>query len=106
MPGSEGYQPGSLLSLEELTDCLYASYEEDGETWEGFVVRPGSALEVWELLAARWESSEHEGFPVLYRQVPYSGLVGVTRTEVGIFGVSGATDQAQLWERLSVLVGR
>ena len=69
--GSEGYQPGSLLSLEELTDCLYASYEGgDGETWEGFVVLPASAPEVWGTLADRWESFEHDGFTVLYREVP------------------------------------
>jgi len=105
--GSEGYQPGSLLSLEELTDCLYASYEgSDGETWEGFVVLPASAPEVWENLADRWESFEHGGFPVLYREVPYTGLVGVTRTDLGVFGVSGVANEAQLRERLSVFTLR
>ncbi len=100
--GSEGYKPGSLLSLEELTDCVFASYQEDdGETWEGFVVLPGSAPEVWEILADRWESLEHGGFPVFYREVPYSGLVGVMRTDRGIFGVSGAAGEAELRERLS-----
>ena len=105
--GSEGYQPGSLLSLEELTDCLYASYEgNDGRTWEGFVVLPASAPEVWGNLADRWESFEHEGFPVLYREVPYSGLAGVTRTDQGLFGVVGAADEAELGERLSVFTVR
>ena len=105
--GSEGYQPGSLLSLQELTDCLYASYEgNDGESWEGFVVLPASAPEVWGKLADLWESLELEGFPALYREVPYSGLVGVTRTDSGLFGVSGATDEAQLRERLSVFTVR
>ena len=105
--GSEGYQPGSLLSLEELTDCLYASYEgNDGETWQGFVVLPGSAPDVWGILADRWESSELDGFRVVYREVPYSGLVGVTRTDAGLFGVAGADDEAQLRERLSVFTLR
>lgn len=104
--GSEGYLPGALLSLEELTDCLYARYEGDeGETWEGFVVLPSSAADVWESLVDRWESLEHNGLPVLYREVPYSGLVGVVRTDSGMFGVSGAADEAQLRERLSVFTG-
>jgi hypothetical protein len=43
--GSEGYQPGSFLGLEELTDCLYADYEgSDGASWEGFVVLPWPPL--------------------------------------------------------------
>jgi hypothetical protein len=104
--GSEGYLPGSLLSLAELTDCLYADYEgSEGETWEGFVVLPSAASDVWEALADRWESLEHDGLTVLFREVPYSGLVGVTRTDSGMFGVSGAADETQLLERLRVFAG-
>ena len=100
---SEGYQPVSLLSLAELTDCLYAQYEgSEGETWEGFVVLPSAASDVWDALADRWESFEHDGLTVLFREVPYSGLVGVTRTDSGMFGVSGAADETQLRERLRV----
>jgi hypothetical protein len=100
--GSEGYQPGSFLGLEELTDCLYADYEgSDGASWEGFVVLPSAASDVWETLADRWDSFEHDGLTVLFREVPYSGLVGVTRTDSGMFGVSGAADETQLRERLA-----
>jgi hypothetical protein len=99
--GSEGYQPGSLLSLAELTDCIYADFEgSEGETWQGFVVLPSAASTVWDVLADRWESFEHHGHTVLFREVPYSGLVGVMRTDSGMFGVSGAADEAQLRERL------
>jgi hypothetical protein len=99
--GSEGYQPVSLLSLVELTDCVYADYEgSEGETWEGFVVLPSAASTVWDALVDRWESFKHNGHTVLFREVPYSGLVGVTRTDSGMFGVSGAADETQLRERL------
>jgi hypothetical protein len=102
LPGSDGYQPGSLLGLEELTDCLYADYEgSDGATWQGFVVLPAAATDVWEALAQRWESTEHDGRTILFREVPYSGLVGVVRTDSGMFGVSGAVDETQLRERLA-----
>ena len=101
LPGSEGYQPVSLLGLTELADCLYADYEgSDGDTWQGFVVLPLAASTVWDALVGQWESFEDSGYTVLYREVPYSGLVGVTRTESGVFGVSGAADETQLRERL------
>jgi len=100
--GSEGYQPGSLLGLEELTDCLYADYEgSDGATWQGFVVLPSAAAAVWDALADRWQFFEHDGLTILFREVPYSGLVGVTRRDAGMFGVSGAADEVQLRERLA-----
>jgi len=103
--GSEGYQPGSFLSLAELEDCLYAQYEgSEGESWEGFVVLPSAASDVWDALADQWESFEQDGLTVLFREVPYSGLVGVTRTDAGMFGVSGAADEAQLRERLGVFL--
>ncbi|UCG87874.1 MAG: hypothetical protein JSW71_04830 [Gemmatimonadota bacterium] len=104
--GSEGYQPGSLLGLLELTDCLYAEYEgSEGETWQGFVVLPRAASTVWDQLAERWASLEHNGHTVLFREVPYSGLVGVTRTDSGVFGVSGAADETELRERLGGFAG-
>lgn len=104
--GSEGYQPGSLLSLVELTDCVYADYQgSEGETWGGFVVLPSAASRVWDALAGQWRSFEHDGLTVLLREVPYTGLVGVARTESGMFGVSGAADEIQLAERLRFLAG-
>ncbi len=99
--GSEGYQPVSHLGLAELHSCVYSDYEgSEDETWEGFVVLPAAAASVWDALAGRWESFEHNGHTVLFREVPYSGLVGVTRTDAGVFGVSGAADEAALREGL------
>jgi hypothetical protein len=104
--GSEGYQPGSHLGLAELTDCIYAEYEgSEGETWQGFAVLPSATSNVWNALADSWESFEYSGHTVLFRQVPYSGLVGVTRTDAGVFGVSGATDEDQLRTRLGDFAG-
>jgi len=99
--GSEGYQPVSYLGLAELRSCLYANYEtSDGEIWEGFVVLPSAAAGVWDALAERWQTLEHDGHTILFREVPYSGLVGVTRTDAGLFGVSGAANEDALLERL------
>jgi hypothetical protein len=41
---------------------------------------------------------------VLFREVPYMGLVGVARTETGLYGVAGAADEAELRDRLGRFV--
>jgi hypothetical protein len=99
--GSAGYQSEGFLGLTELTDCLYAEYSGAGdEPWQGFVIIPASGTAVWNALSADWESLEHNGLTVLFREIPYRGLVGVTQTDRGVMGVSGAADQTQLLQRL------
>ena len=105
--GSTGFQRDGFLGLAELTDCLYADYSfGESEAWQGFAMLSSahaSADDTWERLAGAWESLEHDGNTVLYRQIPYRGLVGVVRTGQGIVGASGASDQAQLIDRLEGL---
>jgi hypothetical protein len=100
--GSEGYQAGGFLGLTELSHCIYAEYAaDDGGTWLGFLIpSPTGSGATWTDLAARWGSLEHDGHMVLYREVPYRGLVGLVRTDQGLLGVSGAVDRAELLRRL------
>ena len=63
-----------------------------------------SAEATWNALAAEWDAVDHGGSQVLFREIPYRGFVGVMRTEQGIFGASGAADQADLFNRLDVIV--
>lgn len=106
--GSAGFQRDGFLGLTELADCLYADYSSDAdETWQGFVILPSAHSSddaTWERLAGAWESLEQDGMSVVYREIPYRGLVGVVKTEQGIVGASGATDQAQLLSRLNDLI--
>jgi hypothetical protein len=103
--GSEGYKPDAFLGLVELTDCIFAEYAlEGGEPWQGFVVLPEAAGSVWESLSAEWTPMELGGLSVLFREVPYLGLVGVAQTEAGLFGVSGAAGEAELRDRLGRFV--
>ena len=105
VPNTEGYQRRGFLGLAELTNCVYANYAAEGEqTWQGFVVLPTAASTIWEALEGEWRSIEHDDSTVLYREVPYLGLVGVTRTDAGLVGVSGATDEAEMLSRLSALL--
>ena len=103
--GSGGFQPESFLGLSELTDCLYAEYSMEGEEpWQGFAFLPEVASARWDALAESWQSLESEGLPILFREVPYTGFVGVVQTSTGIFGVSGAADQAELLSRFEQLL--
>lgn len=108
VPGSEGYSHRRFLGLTELSGCVYAEYAGDGdETWLGFVVVPaaGSApASLWDRLAEEWTSLEERGLTVLYREVPYRGLVGVAQTDGSIVGAAGAADQAELLNRLESLI--
>ncbi len=106
--GTAGFQREGFLGLAELRDCLYGEYTIGGEEpWQGFVVLPpaqSSADDVWDRLAESWDSLEHQGLTVLYREIPYSGLVGVMKTQQGIFGASDAADAQQMVARLERMV--
>ncbi|UCC75039.1 MAG: hypothetical protein JSV86_10980 [Gemmatimonadota bacterium] len=106
--GSEGYQREGFLGLTELPGCVFADYSGAGDaTWQGFVVLPpagSSPASVWEALAGDWTSLEDEGLTVLYREIPYRGLVGVVMSDGSIVGVSGAADQAELLSRLESFI--
>jgi hypothetical protein len=104
--GTESYQAEDFLGLTELTDCVFAEYEGEGdEPWEGFVVLPDAADGVWNALFSEWSSVERGGSMVLFREVPYRGFVGVARTDSGLFGVSGAESQDALLARLDAFTG-
>jgi hypothetical protein len=104
--GTESYQAEAFLGLTELTDCVFAEYVQEGEdNWQGFFVVPEAAQGVWDGLVGEWSSVEAGGQEVLFREVPYRGLVGVTWTDDGLFGVSGAADQEALLQRLEAFTG-
>lgn len=106
MSGTEGYKPEAFLGQTELVECIYADYVDDqGGSWEGFVVLPESSAQVWDAVAQEWSSVEHEAGTIRYTEIPYSGFVGMIMTDAGLMGVSGAADEAQMQERLSRLIG-
>jgi hypothetical protein len=108
VPGTSGFQREGFLGLTELTDCLYAEYSTDGvESWQGFAMlldSQSSADAAWERLSGLWQHLESQQQTVLYREIPYRGLVGVIRTGSRIIGAVGASDQAQLLGRLTALI--
>jgi hypothetical protein len=110
VPGSSQYTREALFGLAELNQCVHAAYTDDaGNEYQAFVVLETAevtAEDYWMKLASLWQETELEGDPVLWREVPYSGFVGVIRSNGGIIGVADAVDEAQLLARLETLAKR
>jgi hypothetical protein len=107
--GSARYTKQDLFGLAELDECAHATYIDDaGSEFEAFVVLPpagGQIDAVWSDLEGRWQAADLDGEPVLFREVPYSGLVGVVRGDAGLLGVAGCADTDQLLQRIGRLKG-
>ncbi len=107
IPGSERFTREAFLGLRELTNCVSAEYSESDETdYRVFVMLPQAGEKTdtqWSALAGKWKAVSHDGLPVLTKQVPYTGLVGVTNTTKGVVGTVGGEEEAALLKRLSAL---
>jgi hypothetical protein len=107
VPGSARYTKEGLLGLSELNDTVHASYLDDaGDRYQALVVLPaadGSLVTVWTALAERWQEIDHHGRPVLYREIPYEGFIGVMHGAEGLLGVAGVETKELLLERLDRL---
>jgi len=103
--GSTQYTREALYGLAELNESVHAAYTDDaGAEYQAFVLLQTdevTADELWQKLASVWQEIDLDGEPVLFREVPYSGLVGVIRANGGIIGVADAADEEQLLERLA-----
>jgi hypothetical protein len=110
VPGSSQYTKEALFGLAELNECVHAAYTDDnGDEYQAFVVvetAEGAAEDLWKKLAPIWQETDLDGEPVLFREVPYSGLVGVIRSDGGIVGIANAPDEAQLLVWLGGISGR
>lgn len=104
VPGSSQYTREALYGLSELNECVHAAYADDaGSEYQVFVLmtpNEAAAEEAWTKLAAVWRETDLEGATVLFREVPYSGYIGVIRTDGGITGVANAANKEQLLIRL------
>jgi hypothetical protein len=106
--GSARYTKQDLYGLTELENAVHASYTDDaGEQYEAFALLPTADRtldELWTSLEAGWQKLELPERRVLYREVPYSGLVGVENANGRLIGVSNCTDSDQLRRRLDALI--
>ncbi len=105
IPDSEGYARQAFLGLAELNRCLYAFYEAEEREFRYFIVLPEgkSSSDIWQELEKKWRRIEHDKRAVLFREVPYIGMVGIMRLGEKMIGVSDCNDQAELLARLSAV---
>jgi hypothetical protein len=104
--GSARYTMKGFLGLSEMPGCIHAPLAGGPSGAEVFLLVPreGETLDgLWRTLASKWSPVERQGPPVLVRQVPYHGTVGVIRSERSILGLAGIESRDELLRRLSVL---
>ncbi len=105
--GSAQFTKSGLLGLAELDECVHAVYRDDsGEEFRAFVVLVADEDEadiLWTELASTWTESDLDGAPAIFREVPYSGLVGMAGGPKGLVGVADCADEAQMLDRLRFL---
>ena len=58
---------------------------------------------VWADVTTKWQQIDLDGAPALFREVPYSGLIGMLRTDHGLFGVADCADKEELKVRMARL---
>ena len=108
IPGSEGYARRGYLGLSELSRCVYAHYKgkkEDEFQYFYIVPTPEQSQEsIWEMLAGKWKKGKNRQYPVLYKEIPYKGLVGVMMTDAGIFGVTDSENKSDMMKRLQAVI--
>ena len=104
IPGSEGFVKEGYLGLTELTHCVFADYKEKSASeYQYFHMVPGpkeTTESVWKRLTSKWKATEVEKYPILYKSIPYKGIVGVILTDKGIFGVTDSEKESEMKKRL------
>lgn len=100
IPHSQGYAGAGFLGLSELSQCIWARYADRyGKEYRLFFMLPSDvapAESTWAILARSWKVMHHGIHTILSREVPYTGLVGVVRTEKGIYGVADSKNELDL----------
>ena len=106
--GSEKYVTESYLGLSELKNVLFADYEDskgDGYRFFGVMPTPDATVEkVWEELSEKWKSAIFKEHTVLFRDVPYAGKIGIIRKGKDIIGVSGVSDETEMYKHLAEIL--
>ncbi len=98
----------SFQGLDELRNCVSAKYGDSGNAdYQYFIALPGrdeSVSTVWERFFKLWTISEQNGHQVLFKEIPYKGLVGVVLINDKIYGVTDCPDEDVLLQRMAFLL--
>jgi hypothetical protein len=102
--GSENYVKEKYMGLAELNNVIFAYYAgSEGNEYRCFLViipQGETAEEIWGRLSNKWTAAAHREPPVLHRDIPYEGKIGITLKGDKIFGVSGVSDTDEMFRCL------
>jgi hypothetical protein len=105
LENTERYIKESFLGLSELRECVYAQYGSEARPYQIFAIVRDKDM-ILEGLKRKWKNRAFQGRVLLYRQIPYKGLVGVIATEKGILGLAGTENATELEKRFGQLLGQ
>lgn len=100
IPGTVKYITEGYLGLSEINNLLFADYKDSSSnefrTFIMILPDKGKVDETWKRLSEKWQAESRKGKTVLYREVPYEGLIGIVKTNGMITGVSGVEEKGEL----------
>ncbi len=106
--GSEGFVKEGYLGLSELSNCIFADYQGKGDSeFQYFRMILGAketGQSVWDRISTKWKAKKIKDCPVLYKEIPYKGIVGIIRTDDGLFGVTDCEKEKEMQQRLEIFV--
>jgi len=109
IPDSESFTRQAFLGLTELTNCVYAKYQDGEKEFKYFVMIPSgqeTKQSIWEKLVKKWKNLDYGKFAVLTKEIPYIGISGVVLTDRKIIGVSDCADKSEMLKRLEAVITR
>ena len=99
--------PKNYLGLNELSNCVFADYiKADNQEFQYFIIVPesnNSIEKIWNTIKNKWKSTEVAQHTVLFRKVPYKGVVGIVQKNGHIIGVANVIDEEMLETRIKRL---
>lgn len=102
--GTEKYVAKGYKGMGDVNHVLFADYQDaGGSKFRYFLMLPSSDETVndqWQHFSGKWNSITDKGHPILYKDIPYSGKIGIVRKGKRIIGVTNVTETDDMLKRL------
>ena len=87
---SETYIKKDFMGMASLKNCITADYQEGENKYKifYFVDSKNNPANIWSRFDQEWEIEKSSSSPIKMRAIPYQGVVGLIKTDSGIFGVA------------------
>jgi len=103
--GTEKYIAQGYMGMGELNNIFFADYRDiKGNEYRYFLMLPSTDETIddkWKNLTGKWVSVTAKGHAILYRDIPYSGKIGIARKGKRIIGISDVSEMDEILKRLN-----